>query len=251
MQNLEEYRDPVAYDAENQSYGPSGPFYESLAARVGGPILELACGTGRVTIPLAERGYAITGLDLTPEMVEAARQKTAGRDLPIEWLVGDACAFDLNRRFRLIFMTGNAFQAFLDRAAQEAMLGRVAAHLEPDGLFAFETRNPNPANLFADQEEEEWYTYQDPRGMTVRVSGYQTYDPIAQVQTYTTLRRHETPDGETVVQTSRIALRYVFPQEMEALLHHNGFRVRERYGHFDRSPLTGESPSMIYVCQRR
>lgn len=244
--NLEEFEDGSEYDAENGGFEPAGPFYERLAQQVGSPILELACGTGRVTIPLAERGYRITGLDLAPAMLATARQKTEGRDLPVRWVEGNACTFDLQERFRLIFMTGNAFQAFLDRASQEALLARVRHHLHPDGLFAFETRNPNPANLFADQTEEHWHDYTDPQGRTVRVSGYQTYDPIAQVQHYVTNRRM----GEQV-RTARIALRYVFPQEMEALLDWGGFAVVGRYGHFDRSPLTGESPRMIYVCRRK
>jgi SAM-dependent methyltransferase len=244
--NLEEYQDGAAYDTEYGSYAPAGPFYESLAARVGGPVLDLGCGTGRIAIPLAERGYAVTGLDMAPAMLAAARRKSAARGLHIRWVEGNACDFQLAERFRLIFMTGHAFQAFLDRPAQEALLARVREHLHPEGLWAFETRNPNPANLFADQTEAHWHDYIDPQGRTVSVSGYQTYDPIAQVQHYVTHRR----TGDQV-RTTRIALRYTFPQEMEALLHWSGFAVVERFGNFDRSPLTGESPEMIYVCRRR
>ena len=103
-------------------------------------MLEIACGTGRVSIPIARLGFAVTGLDIVPGMVERARSKSAG--LPTRWVEGDARAFDLGERFRLIFLTGNAFQAFLTHADQEALLGRVRAHLHDEGLFAFETRNP-------------------------------------------------------------------------------------------------------------
>ena len=103
-------------------------------------MLEIACGTGRVSIPIARLGFAVTGLDIVPGMLERARSKSAG--LPTRWVEGDARDFDLGERFRLIFLTGNAFQAFLTRADQEALLGRVRAHLHDEGLFAFETRNP-------------------------------------------------------------------------------------------------------------
>ncbi len=103
-------------------------------------MLELACGTGRVSIPIARLGFAVTGLDIVPGMVELARSKSAG--LPTRWVAADARTFDLGEDFRLIFMTGNAFQLFLMNADQEALLGHVRAHLHDKGLFAFETRNP-------------------------------------------------------------------------------------------------------------
>ena len=83
------------------------------------------------------------------------------------------------------------------------------------------------------------------------VTEQQHYDPMTQIQHYT---RHLTflqPGGKREEKTLRVALRYVFPQEMEALLFYNGFQVRSRYGNWQQDPLTATSPSMIYVCQRR
>ena len=62
--NLEDYEDPVLYDAQNDDFGADGSFYLALAQKVGGPMLELGCGTGRITIPLAQQGMEMTGLDL-------------------------------------------------------------------------------------------------------------------------------------------------------------------------------------------
>src|SRR5829696_9294186 len=137
--NLEAFAEPVDYDRQDSS-DTGVAFYAALARETGGPVLEIACGTGRVTIPIARQGFAVTGLDVVPGMLERARGKAAG--LPVRWIEGDARAFDLDERFRLIFLTGNAFQAFLTNADQEALLGRVRAHLRDEGLFAFETRNP-------------------------------------------------------------------------------------------------------------
>jgi SAM-dependent methyltransferase len=137
--NLEEYADPVDYDRQDSS-DTGVAFYVALARETGGPVLEIACGTGRVAIPIAQQGFAVTGLDVVPGMLERARSKAAG--LPIRWIEGDARTFDLgDERFRLIFLTGNAFQAFLTNADQEALLGRGRAHLHDEGLFAFETCN--------------------------------------------------------------------------------------------------------------
>src|SRR5215510_9642719 len=137
--NLEEFADPRNYDVEQRTTKGIA-FYTALAQETGGPVLEIACGTGRVSIPIAQLGFAVTGLDIVPGMLERARSKSAG--LPTRWVGGDARTFDLGEQFRLIFLTGNAFQAFLTRADQEALFARVRAHLYVGGLFAFETRNP-------------------------------------------------------------------------------------------------------------
>ncbi len=259
--NLEAFADPVDYDRQDTS-DTGVAFYASLARETGSPVLELACGTGRVAIPIARQGFAVTGLDVVPGMLERARGKAAG--LPIRWIEGDARAFDLDERFRLIFLTGNAFQAFVTNADQEALLGRVRAHLHDEGLFAFETRNPrwrtredrdeDRDGLFVDletrAEEEARPSFTDADGREVRESRTRTYDHVAQVLHWTSYRRwHEGSEERTKI--TRIALRYTFPQELAALLHYNGFIVVRRYGDWDGEPLTAASPSIIVVCRKR
>lgn len=135
--NLQEYTDPALYDRENADFEPDGPFFLALAQQLAGRVLELGCGTGRITIPLAQAGIPITGLDLMPPMLARAKEKAAG--LPIEWAIewvhGDVRTFDLGRQFSLIFESGALFQHLLETADQEAMLARVRARLEPDGRF--------------------------------------------------------------------------------------------------------------------
>src|SRR5215210_4549231 len=89
--NLEEYADPVAYDRQDTS-DTGTAFYAALAQETGGPVLEIACGTGRVSIPIARLGYPVTGLDIVPGMLELARSKSVS--LPTRWIEGDARAFD-------------------------------------------------------------------------------------------------------------------------------------------------------------
>lgn len=247
--NLEEFANPLDYDAEYGQHAVGVPFYLTLAQECHGAILELACGTGKATIPLARHGLDITGLDLVPAMLARARQKSAG--LSIRWLCGDARAFHLTRQFQCIFMTGNAFQAFVTRNDQDAMLTRVREHLAPDGVFAFETRNPRFSTLVTSHEEAVLHTYTNAQGCCVRVTGVQRYDHVHQILHYTIYRRWQdarTGSQETI---SRIALRYVFPQEMDTLLHYNGFHVERRYGDWNLSPLTEQSPLMLYVCTLR
>ncbi len=247
--DLSEYADPVLYDSENTAFEPDGPFYLEVARQVGGPVLELGCGTGRLTIPLAQAGLEITGLDVTPGMLARARQQAG--ELPIQWVEADARAFHLGRRFGVVLATGGLFQHLLGREDQEALLARVREHLAPEGRFVFSTFFPSPEMLENVPEEKPWFTYTDLRGREVRVSGTELYDPIRQVKTETAYRRWFDEVGKEVVQVAPLALRYVFPQEVEALLHYNGFAIEAWYGDWDRTPLTGESQTMIVVCRVR
>jgi 2-polyprenyl-3-methyl-5-hydroxy-6-metoxy-1,4-benzoquinol methylase len=145
--NLEEFRDPPTYDLEDGGYDEDCPLTEQWARSLGGPLLDLACGTGRMALRLAAQGYQVTGVDIVPEMIEWARQKAAKQAVSIDWVVADARTFHLQRHFPFIYMLENVFQFFLTREDQEAMLARVREHLHPEGGFLFETRNPSPRNL--------------------------------------------------------------------------------------------------------
>jgi SAM-dependent methyltransferase len=255
--NLEEFSDPANYDKQDPS-DVGVEFYSALAKEIGNPVLELACGTGRVTIPIAQSGFSITGLDIVPGMLERARSKSVG--LPVRWVEGDVRTFDLGERFRLIFMTGNAFQALVTNAEQEALLQRVLVHLDDEGWFAFETRNPLLPNMKTREgffpaietctEEEFSPSYINVDGYEVRVSTTRTYDHIGQILHLVGYKRWY-EDGKEHVKTARTALRYTFPQELAALLHYNGFVLQRQYGDWNLDPLTANSPSIISVCSKR
>jgi SAM-dependent methyltransferase len=250
-----EYTGAEEYDLENGLDGPGLTFYLDLAGEVGGPVLDMACGTGFLTIPFAERGLAVTGVDLAPEMLEYARSKAGA--VPVRWVQADCRTLDLGEWFRLVTLTGNAFQEFRTRADQEGLLGSVTRHLAPDGLFAFETRFPRASELLTPEalsgdwsEETVWRQFEDEQGLTVTVSTTQRHDAVRQTVEYLVHRRWQ-DDGRDQVRTERALLRLVYPQEMEALLHYNGLAVRDVYGDWDRRPLDGDSPRMIYVCRPR
>jgi SAM-dependent methyltransferase len=263
--NLEEFADPLSYDIEDSS-DTGIAFYTALAQETGGPVLEIACGTGRASIPIARHGVAVTGLDIVPGMLEQARRKSAG--LTVRWVECDGRNFDLSERFKLIFLTGNAFQAFLTRDDQEALLHCVKKHLHEDGLFAFETRNPRWATsprarqtlmsspepglftlLETRDEEEQGPGYTDSNGRIVQISRTQSYDHVAQILHWKTYRRWQ-EGGREHTKVTRIAVRFTFPQELEALLHYNGFTIMRQYGDWNLEPLTGFSPSIISVCRK-
>jgi SAM-dependent methyltransferase len=266
---LDEYGDADNYDIGEDDVGLD--FYTALAQETGGPVLELGCGTGRVAIPMAQSGLEVTGLDAVPGMLAQARRKSEAAGVPVRWVEADARAFDLGERFRLIFLTGNTFQAFLTNADQEALLRCARAHLLEDGLLAFETRNPrwrgmadgpDPrlpqrsegqgafAFLETRAEEADERTYTDVNGREIRATLTQSYDHISQVLQWTGYQRWY-EGGELMTKTGGVAVRFTFPQELDALLHYNGFDVVRRYGDWDLSPLSATSHSIIVVCRKR
>src|SRR5262249_21467522 len=182
--NLEEFRDPQAYDVEDAGYDEDRPLVEQWARSLGGPLLDLACGTGRMAIPLALQGYQVTGADIVPEMIAWASQKAAKQAVSIACVVADARTVQLHQHFPFIYMLGNAFQHFVTRADQEALLARVRQHLPPAGGFLFCTRTPSPRNLLQARHPEP-HQYPLPEGGQLVVTEQQHYDPMTQIQHYT------------------------------------------------------------------
>jgi len=249
--NLEEFTDPPNYDIEEGERSSARiAFYCDLAKTVGGPALELACGSGLVTIPLAAMGLEVTGVDLARPMLEHARKKAEKQNLNIRWVEADARSFDLGAKYQFILLTGNAFQAFLKRQVQEALLASVKRHLAPDDIFAFETRNPSGHDLTNQPEEEFDQSYTSLEGFEVSVSFTQNYEPLAQVIHWTSYRRWNDGERDHKKET-HIACRFTYPQELEALVHYNGFEVVEQYGSWNKEALSATSPSIISICKVR
>ena len=249
LDNLVEYSDPEIYDFENSDFEPDGPFILSIAQKLGGAVLELGCGTGRITIPLAQNGIEVVGLDLVPGMLEFAKHKAGG--LPIQWVLADARTFQLNRKFPLIFESGSVFHHMLTRTDQEAYLTRAWEHLEKDGRLVINLFFPLPHRLTSTEVEEDWFAVQHPDGYEIRVTGIDQYDAVRQVKVETAYRRWTDASGQEITRVAPLSLRYFYPQELETLLHYNGFEVVEAYGDADFSPLANDSQALIYVCQKR
>src|SRR5262245_24830372 len=129
--------------------GPGKPIdgtaFLAFVQQAQGPVLELGCGLGRYTIPLAERGIDITGVELSAPALAYARQQAG--ELPIHWVEADVRDFHLNQRFRRIFARGCVFDFMLTRHDQEAMLVCVHEHLTDDGQFAFDICERLPSQM--------------------------------------------------------------------------------------------------------
>lgn len=244
--NLEEYEDAERYDLEYGSFEPDGPFFAKLSEPIHGNILDLACGTGRLTIPISEYKARnnIVGLDLSKSMLELARRKSK-KNTNIRWVLGDFRAFKLELLFSLIIMGGNSFQALLTEEDQKKMLLCVFDHLEPGGIFSFNTRNANVENLEKDGKLEYWHSFLDSQKRGVEVFGKTTYNASSQIATYKTVRRWPDKSSETLLD-----LRFTSKEKLNALLKDIGFSKYEIFGDVNKEPISLSSPRFVVVCQK-
>ncbi|MEX1255649.1 MAG: class I SAM-dependent methyltransferase [Dehalococcoidia bacterium] len=252
----------VRYDAAVSLQPGEVDFYLELARDAqsqGLPTLELACGTGRIALPLAREGIAIVGVDNSPAMLERARAKSLGLE-NARWLEGDMRDFDLGERFGLIFIAVGTFQLLHEVEEQLACLRCIERHLAPTGRFAFEVENPDLVRM------SQWLT--DRRGTFVRnpsrdhddpdtgrrVLAWDTVEYHPSRQRYTSQRIHEEldSDGRTVARRSYnepMVLRYFHRYEMEHLLARAGLEVEALYGDTLKNEYRSTSPDFIWVAR--
>ncbi|WP_225986050.1 class I SAM-dependent methyltransferase [Psychrobacillus glaciei] len=251
--NMEEYDNPISYDIENNAYVGEIPFLIEWASKKRGTIIDLACGTGRITIPLAQNGFNLIGVDLHAGMLEQAKKKAEELQLKIEWLEQDCTQLDLNCKSPLIYMVGNSIQHFHTNESQNMLLSSIQTHLEEDGIFIFGTRFPSAEELLQPSTEEYWKTYTDTTcNKEVDVYTISNYDALSQMQHYTTIRKFKNADGIVVDETrTHISLRYTYPKEMERLLLENGFDILHVNTDWKGTPISNDSYEMIYVCRKQ
>ena len=224
------------------------PFYQRRIASSGGPVLELACGTGRLTVPLAASGVDITGLDHSPAMLEEARRRAAGQGVDVPFLEADMRNYSLDRKFQFIFISTNSFSHLLELEDIESCLQSIRTHLEPDGAFAIDIFTPS-ARILTRQAGQIFQLgeYDDPDGkgrIVVTETGH--YDISTQVNH--SLWRY-TNQATQEIWEHPFHLRMFFPQEINALLHYNGFAVVNKFGWYDDSPYADGAPKQLIVCR--
>ncbi len=249
--------DPIAYDTTAQGVPGDVEFYVSLAKEAhaaGFPVLELACGTGRVTIPIAQAGVQLVGLDRSPAMLGRAREKSASLS-NVRWVDGDMREFALPERFGLIVIPCRSFQHLLTIDDQLSCLRCVHRHLAPAGRLAINIYNPNILRI------AEWLTTRK-GGLQLVGSGdardgewkrWETaeYLPATQRQNVTFLDERLSDAGVVVSRVYRgLTLRYSYRFEMEHLLARAGFTIEALYGDHFRAPFEDTSPEMVWLARR-
>ncbi len=243
------YDDGFLYDALF-GHDDGIEFYLALAAQHPGPVLELGAGTGRIAIPLAKHGFSVTAVDLSRSMLETAKKKAAEEGLTIAWVEDDFRTYRPPIPQRLIFVANNSLLHLHTRDDMERALGCVRESLAEGGCFAFDVFNPSLS--WHSLDPDRWSpvkTISDPRtGYRLRIELQGRYDRALQVSagTYRIL-----DEADQEVSRHELRLRMLFPAELEALLHYNGFLIESRVGNFDGAAFSSNASKQVVTCKIR
>jgi SAM-dependent methyltransferase len=229
-------------------------FYLDYARRLGSPILELACGTGRVTIPVARAGFDVVGVDLSTSMlkvfnakIEALDPKTRRR---IRVVRDDMAAFALRRKFPLIIIPFRGFQALTDYDAARSCLLQVRHHLAEGGHFVFDVFRTSGKldRSWIGSEYIDWVHRDPDSGRTIRRKGHhRDIDPKAQVIYPDVIYEIQEPGGHTRRLVDHLSLKYWYQYQLEVLLITTGFSIQNVFGYYNRAPA-GSGPELIFDC---
>jgi SAM-dependent methyltransferase len=225
----------AGYDASLGEEGEQEPVERVVALLAelagAGAALELAIGTGRIALPLAARGVAVSGIDLSEPMVAQLRRKPGGTDIPVT--IGDMTTTRVEGSFRLVYLVFNTIMNLTTQEAQVACFENAAAHLDPGGVFVIETMVPDLRRLPPGERYVTWSA-----GETG--AGIDEYDVARQglVSHHYSTRHASMP------------FRYVWPSELDLMARIAGLGLRDRWEDWDRSPFTGESRKHVSVWER-
>lgn len=242
------------YDIEHAHFDEDVDMYENFAQWSGGSILELACGTGRLLLPLARSGYTLTGVDNSASMLALARQHLANEGLSARCTLAqqDIRTLRLGKTFRMVFIALGSFGHFIERSDQQQVLHTARLHLGNGGTFLLDISNADARymeSLSGQMLHQGTWQQQDGTLLTHFVSPASSSDRhvLELTHFYDQYSRggplHRTP-GKTYL--------YLFERaEIELLVEHAGFAIKSIHGDYDLGPYHLDSPRMIVLAEAK
>jgi SAM-dependent methyltransferase len=213
------------------------PAVDLLAELAGeGPALELGIGTGRIALPLAQRGVPVHGIELSRAMVAKLRSKPGGEDMGVT--IGDFATVSVDGLFSVAYLVFNTIMNLTTQAAQVACFRNVAAHLTPNGCFVIETAIPDLQRLPPGETTRALYV-SDTRW------GFDEYDVATQGLTS---HHFELVDGR--LDRLSIPFRYAWPSELDLMAQLAGMRLRDRWSDWNKEPFSSDSRKHVSVWEK-
>lgn len=215
--------------------GVLGPTVDRLAELADdGRALELAIGTGRVAVPLAERGVDVTGIELSQPMVEVLRAKVDERAVPV--ILGDMATARAEGEFSLVYLVFNTISNLLSQPEQVQCFRNAAGHLRPGGRFVVELWVPELRKLPIGTDATVWQT--EPGYI-----GLDTYDVLNQQ----VVSHHFRFDDSKIARLTRSPHRYIWPAELDLMAQLAGFELESRHADWQGGEFTADSRSHVSV----
>ncbi len=240
------YDDPELYDLVMRPPDQEAEFEfcDALASGQNAPLLELGCGTGRLTVPLAARGHAVTGLDYSAAMLRLARVKAEAAGAKADFVQADFRNFSLGKKYGLILFPNNSLSHAYTFDDLLACFSCVRAHLAPGGMFVIDVTNPTPAQMGSDINVRQLVSsFFTSAGDKVEVYHAYNYDLATQIHQRALFVQQRGQESRVDFTT-----RVFFPQELDNLLRFAGFKILRKSGSYRMEPFTSASEKQIIVC---
>ena len=238
------YSDPQLYDAAHAWKTNDIEFITNCALEHGGPILEMASGTGRLAVPLIKKGFNYTGVELSEPFVEFTKKKLTSIKSVHNIVQGDMKNIDLKKKYRFIFIGFNSICHLLTNKDLSKFFNCVYAHLLDGGLFLIDTFVPNPIFLYRPNIKTHVMEFDLPNGEQCIVNEVNQYDPDTQINQIKWFFE------SSKVDQFLFDMHMIYPDTMDRLLSESGFKIYNKFGDYDKSPFSSESHLQIYLCTK-
>lgn len=238
--------DADIYDGLNISLSDLEFYKKWLPQNKEAKILELCCGTGRLTIPIAKDGYDIKGVDYTLSMLERAKEKAFQAGLKIDFIEADIRNLNLGEKFDLIFIPFNSIHHLYKNEDLFDALKVVRNHLKEKGLFLLDCFNPDIQYIVGNEREQQViaeYITNDRRKVLVKQSMH--YESVCQINR---IKWHYFIDDK-FHSVQDMDMRLFFPQELDSYLKQAGFNIIHKFGDFTERAFEDNSAKQIYVLK--
>jgi len=224
-------------------------FYLEQARESGGRVLDLACGNGRLTLPIAQSGIQVMGVDSSASMLDVARSRASTAGLQVEFTHGDMRSFQLPAKFSAILIAGNSLLHLLTAEDVKRCFNRVCRHLAPGGRLVFDIMNPDMSVLAPDSQKRHLlFRVNDAERGEVTLEEIARYDATTQIRYIKWfLSTADHPDFRVI----DYSLHLIFSLELPLLLESAGLRLESRYGEFTREPFQSSSPRQLCICKAK
>jgi len=239
--------DANVYDGMNTNLTDLKFYKKWLPKDRNASILELCCGTGRLTIPVAKAGYNISGVDIMSSMLEQAKVKAMESNLEINFIQADIRSLELHKKYDLIFIPFNSIHHLYRNADLFQTLKVVKNHLKENGLFLLYCFNPNIQYIVESEKEQKEiaeYTTKDGRKVLIKQKmRYENKSQINRIEWHYFI-------NDKFDSIQNLDMRLYFPQELDTYLQQNGFRIIHKFGSFQEAEFNDSSEKQIFVCNK-
>ncbi len=239
------YKRPDLYDAIHNNYTWDNQLIKTVAFKSGGPVLELASGTGRLTRIIIDLGLDYTGIDSSRAFIKVSKKKFLNS---AKFHLKNMQNFHLKKKFKFIFIGFNSFLHNLSITSAKKCLNCVYKHLDDDGIFLISLFIPNPSFLYRNTNKlyaaTNYFTF---NGFKCRIMEKNTFDKEKEINRLTWFLEK---DGIIQNEKYSFSQKMYYPHMMDLLFEYSGLKVKEKLGDYDGSPMDNNSDMQIYICKK-